>query len=189
MTLVYAPGGNTWIDGSHPVRAHGPLAANLVAEGHLARLTSAGGEGVALRFGGFYGADDAFNRDVLTVDVFTALASVLNAPAGISNAVNDDPWTRGDLLAILADASGRQLRSMSRWTVWLASTPVRSLSRSHRVSNAFRPTLPPDGPRPDRATTKEAVPQIMPTGRLGPSATSRAGSGPRTCDSSRDPER
>lgn len=177
VTMVYAPGGNTWIDESHPVRAHGSLAANLVAERQLARLTSAGGEGVAVRFGGFYGADDPFSRDVIamamtgrslltgaptgwtsaihTMDVGTALASVLNAPAGIYNAVDDDPLTRRELLGVLADASGRALRSMPRWTAWLASTPVRSLSRSHRVSNARLRSL---GWRPLVASRRDGWP-------------------------------
>ncbi len=170
VTMVYASGGDTWLDESYPARAHGSLAANLTAERHLARLSAAGGQGVAIRFGGFYGLGDDFSRDVIaaamkgralftgaadgwtsathTTDVGTALAAALAIPAGIYNAVDDEPLTRRDLLDILAHAAGRPVRGFPRWSGWIASSPVRSLSRSHRVSNArlrslgWRPTIP-----------------------------------------------
>ena len=158
VTMVYASGGDSWLDENHPARAHGSLAANLAAERHLARLTSGGGQGVAIRFGGFYGPGDNFSRIVIaaarngralftgaadgwtsathTTDVGTALAAALTLPAGIYNAVDDEPLTRRDLLDIIAHAAGRPLHTFPRWSAWFASSPVRSLSRSHRVSNA-----------------------------------------------------
>lgn len=158
VTMVYASGGDSWLDENHPARAHGSLAANLAAERHLARLTSGGGQGVAIRFGGFYGPGDNFSRNVIaaarngralftgaadgwtsathTTDVGTALAAALTLPAGIYNAVDDEPLTRRDLLDIIAHAAGRPLHTFPRWSAWFASSPVRSLSRSHRVSNA-----------------------------------------------------
>jgi hypothetical protein len=45
VTFVYADAGEHWIDEDAPVAASGPMAANLVAERHIERLTTAGGGG------------------------------------------------------------------------------------------------------------------------------------------------
>lgn len=170
VTMTYDDGSDTWLDESYPTRASGALAANLTAEQHLARFSAAGGSGVVIRFGGFYGPDDEFSNDVIaaarkgrslvlgpaagwtsaihTDDVGPALAAALTAPAGIYNAVDDEPLTRRDLLDLLSDAAGRTVSPYPSWTARLAPSPVRSLSRSHRVSNArlrtlgWRPTVP-----------------------------------------------
>lgn len=158
VTMTYADGGDRWLDETSPTRASGALAANLTAEGHLARLTAAGGDGVALRFGGFYGPDDEFSRELIaaarkgrslvigppegwtsathTADIGPALMTALAAPAGVYNAVDDEPMTRHDLIGVLAEAAGRPVRPFPAWTARLAASPVRSLTRSHRVSNA-----------------------------------------------------
>ncbi len=202
VTMVYASGGDNWLDENHPARAHGSLAANLAAERHLARLSAAGGHGVAIRFGGFYGPGDNFSRDVIaaamkgralftgppdgwtsathTTDVGTALAAALTVPAGIYNAVDDEPLTRRDLLDILAHAAGRPLRSFPRYSGWLASSPVRSLSRSHRVSNdrlrslGWRPTIPSRRQGwPD--TFAATTPSTGSTGRVAPTLPQQPG--------------
>jgi len=58
VTMVYADGGDSWLDEDARVHAPGFMAANLACEAHLARLGAAGGVGVALRFSQFYGPDD-----------------------------------------------------------------------------------------------------------------------------------
>ncbi|MCL4293983.1 MAG: NAD(P)-dependent oxidoreductase [Acidimicrobiia bacterium] len=158
VTMTYAGAGDRWIDEDHATRASGALAANLVAEGHLARLTAAGGTGVAVRFGGFYGPDDEFSRDLIaatrkgrapiigdpdgytsavhTGDIGSALLVALSAPAGVYNAVDDEPLTRAALLEVLARSSGRErVKAYPSWAARLASSPVRALTRSQRVSN------------------------------------------------------
>jgi hypothetical protein len=45
VTFVYADAGEHWIDEDASVAASGPMAANLVAERHIERLTTAGGGG------------------------------------------------------------------------------------------------------------------------------------------------
>ena len=162
VTMVYASGGDNWLDENHPARAHGSLAANLAAERHLARLSAAGGHGVAIRFGGFYGPGDNFSRDVIaaamkgralftgppdgwtsathTTDVGTALAAALTVPAGIYNAVDDEPLTRRDLLDILAHAAGRPC----------AASPGTALAR--QLAGALTVQVAPRLQRPSALT-------------------------------------
>ena len=159
VTMVYTDGGDAWIDETRPTHATGALAANLAAEAHLARLTAAGGAGVAIRFAGYYGPDDAFSRECIraarsgraliagpptgwtsaihTDDVGSAVAAGLTAPAGVYNAVDDEPLRRDALLRLLASSAAKpRLTPLPEWAARLASAPVRSLARSHRVSNA-----------------------------------------------------
>jgi nucleoside-diphosphate-sugar epimerase len=170
VTMVYADGGNAVLDEDSPVDAPGPLASNLATERHLARFTSAGGVGVVLRCGQFYGPDDEFSRQVMASarrgvvpvlgapeawhsavhvdDVGHALVHALQVPAGVYDVV-DRPVRRAELLRILADAAGvRRVRGLPRWSTVVAGAPVRALARSQRVSSArfealgWRPTVP-----------------------------------------------
>jgi nucleoside-diphosphate-sugar epimerase len=159
VTFVYADGGDAWLDEATPVDAPGLLACNLAAERHLDAFTAAGGVGVTLRFGLFYGPSDeastellaqarkgfvstlvgpgnAFHSAIHTADVGSAVAAALNAPAGIYNVVDDEPLRRDDLAGILAAAVGR--RTVRRPPTRLAAmtgAAVRALMRSQRVSN------------------------------------------------------
>jgi nucleoside-diphosphate-sugar epimerase len=171
VTMVYADGGDALLDEDSPVSAPGALAANLAAERHLARLTAAGGVGVALRFGGFYGPRDEFSRLLMgmvrrgrvplvgdpegwtsavhTDDLGPALLVALTAPAGIYNVVDDEPLRRRDHLAVLAAAAGvPTARPLPSWLSRVSSAPLRSLTRSHRISAdrfralGWRPTVP-----------------------------------------------
>lgn len=65
VTMVYADGGEAVLTEDAPVDAPGTLAANLAAERHTAAFTAAGGTGVVLRFGQFYGPEDVLSRDLL----------------------------------------------------------------------------------------------------------------------------
>jgi len=171
VTMVYADGGDRLLDESSAALAPGGLRANLVAERHLARFTAAGGTGVTLRFGGFYGPDDEFSRELIngarrgramivgapgawtsaihTDDVGPALLTALTAPAGVYNVVDDEPLRRRDLLAVLAAAAGVPgVSPLPTWTVRTAAAPVRAIARSQRVTAGrfrelgWRPTVP-----------------------------------------------
>lgn len=170
-TMVYRDGADTWLDEAWSVDATGSLGANLAAERHLARLTSAGGTGVALRCSGFYGPDDEFSLEMMravragrallagdpegyssavhTRDVGTAILTSLTAPAGIYNVSDDEPLRRSELLRIMASAAGRpSVRAYPAWAARMASAPIRALGRSHRVSSGrlqalgWRPGVP-----------------------------------------------
>lgn len=159
VSFVYAGGGDHWLDESAPVGATGPMAANLVAEDHLRRLTTAGGTGVVLRCGLFYGPHDAMSAETMrlarhggalilgpgpawhsalhTDDIGPAVTAALSAPAGTYNVVDDEPLRRDDLVALLASCTGRsRLHRPPRLVVPFAGAAARVQARSQRVSAA-----------------------------------------------------
>lgn len=172
ITMMYADGGERTIDEGWPVDAPGPLAANLAAERHLARLTEVGGRGVALRFGQFYGPVDVMSHEVLrrarrgqglvlgdpaawssalhTDDIGPAVLAALGLPAGVYNVVDEQPLRRSEVLEVLAAAVGRpSLRQPPSILTKLGSAPMRALARSQRVSaerfreaSGWRPRVP-----------------------------------------------
>lgn len=157
VTFVYDDGGDGWLDEESVVSATGPMAANLAAERHVNRLTAAGGTGVVLRCGLFYGPDDRMSRETIslarrgialvvgrdagwhsalhTADVGTAVLAALAVPAGTYNVVDDEPMRRSDLAALLASCAGaRRVRRPPEWMVPLAGAAARVQARSQRVS-------------------------------------------------------
>lgn len=172
VSFVYADGGDRWLDEDSLVAASGPMAANLACEGLVARLTSAGGAGVILRCGLFYGPDDRMSAETVrlarrgfatvlgpeeawhsalhTADVGPAVTAALEVPGGVYNLVDDEPFRRGDLVALLASCAGRsQLRRPPRVAVPLAGAAGPVQARSQRVNAAcfhdltgWRPTVP-----------------------------------------------
>jgi hypothetical protein len=137
------------------------LQSTLDAEGEVARLTAAGGRGIVLRLGSFYGpgsavsemmlvaarrgiaplfGPDAAFQDMLWIDdaaaaVVAALES--GAPAGVSDVVDDEPLTRAELAAALASSVGRRRlwRPPSMIARALAGDAAAFLIASRRVSN------------------------------------------------------
>jgi nucleoside-diphosphate-sugar epimerase len=152
VSLIYADGGDAWLNEDSPVDAGGPLAANLAAEAHVARLP----DGVVLRCGLFYGGRDAMTEETVrlarrgaalvvgfgdawhsalhTSDVGPAVVASLAVPGGVYNVVDDDPLRRAHLLALLAECAGREaLRRPPRWLL-AGSAAGRLQVRSQRVS-------------------------------------------------------
>ena len=157
ITFLYADGGSEWIDEDSPVEASAVLASALDAEANVARFTAAGGTGVVLRFGAFYGPDSAHMRlllfaaklglDILpgragdyvsvieTDDAAAAVVAALGARAGTYNVVDDTPLRHSDYDRALADAVGaRKVRRPAALTGMVVRS-ARHLARSHRVSN------------------------------------------------------
>jgi nucleoside-diphosphate-sugar epimerase len=83
------------------------------------------------------GQPQAYLSSIHTDDVAGAAVAALDAPAGIYNAVEDDPVTRRDYLDAFSAAFGvRKLRPMPTWVVRLASgAAAAAVIRSWRVSN------------------------------------------------------
>ena len=154
---IYDDGGDRWLDETAPVRAARYNRSVLDAEASAARFTEAGGAGVVLRFGGFYG-DDPFTREMVGVvekgwaplpgspdayfpavhlhDVASAVVAALDVPAGAYNVVDDDPPTRQAYFAALADAAGvKEPRPVPRFVGTLMGSLGETLSRSLRLSN------------------------------------------------------
>jgi nucleoside-diphosphate-sugar epimerase len=182
VTMVYADGGDRLLDEDSPVDAPGPLAANLAAERHLERLTAAGGRGVALRFGQFYGPDDVTSQDLVrrarrgqamvlgdpeawssaihTDDIGPAVLAALDAPAGRYNVVDEEPLRRREVVDVLAAAVGRaSLRQPPAVVTRLATAPIKALARSQRVSaDRFREST---GWRPQVPSRRTGWPQAV----------------------------
>jgi nucleoside-diphosphate-sugar epimerase len=158
VAMLYKPQGNTWIDETMPVDHYPITKGNHAAEANAQRFTEAGGTGIILRFGLFYGQGAAHSEEMLAqakrhiammlgpADVYQssihvadgaeAIASILNADAGIYNVVDDEPLTKRDFADALADAvhTPAWFRPPGRAALLLGDR-LTSLTRSLRVSN------------------------------------------------------
>ena len=157
VSLVYADGGEEWIDESSPVvvnRAAEPMA---LAEAHAQEFAGRSRDSVVLRLGGIVGDDeytrwrlararsgqpigvgppDAWAHVLHAEDVGSAVLAALAAPSGIYN-VGAEPVRRRELAQVLAGAVGRDRSSfMSRTLVRLGGERLELLTRSQRVSSA-----------------------------------------------------
>ena len=160
VTFTYPDGGDAWIDESTPPdESIDMLRPTLEGERMVERFTAEGGRGVVLRFGAFYGptarivdealrlarwrmsimagTPDGYVSSVHTDDVAGEAVAALDAPAGIYNAVEDEPATRREYLDAFSGAFGvRRLRPMPSWMVKLiAGSGAEAVIRSQRVSN------------------------------------------------------
>lgn len=177
VCFLYEDGGDRWLDESAPLRPTWATASAAVAEGEAARFDRSG-DGVAtvLRFGSFYGPDavhlhemaklarrgmspvpgrpDAYVSPVALDDAASAVAAVLATPAGAVagtfNVADDEPLTRAEFAAVLAEVVGRErLRPMPAVLFRLLRSRIDSVSRSQRLSNRrlreatrWSPTVP-----------------------------------------------
>ncbi|MDI5981610.1 NAD-dependent epimerase/dehydratase family protein [Amycolatopsis magusensis] len=159
VSMLYRDHGAHWIDEDHPIE-HYPLArSNIAAERSAHRFTESGGVGVVLRFGWFYGpgaehseqllaqarhhiavrlgAADSYVSSIHMADAGRAVAAALDAPAGTYNVVDDEPLTKREYAAALADAAGTRawIHGPGRAALLLGDR-LTSLTRSIRVRNA-----------------------------------------------------
>lgn len=113
VSFVYADGGDRWLDeGAQVGTVWGALDSALEAERQTARITEAGGRGVALRMARLYGpgrasaeyleavaarkvpvvgSGDNFVSHLHISDAGRAVADALSAPAGVYNVADSDP--------------------------------------------------------------------------------------------------
>jgi nucleoside-diphosphate-sugar epimerase len=156
---IYANGGNSWLDESSVVHPVDYNRSVLDAEANAERMTRAGRVGVVLRFGIFYGQDDPPTRLLIQGirhgifpligppdayvsfiehgDAASAVIASLQVPAGIYDAVDDEPLKRRDLAVALADKLGKRPplflpRKLERFTGPIGETSARSLRISNR---------------------------------------------------------
>jgi len=161
ICFVYGDAGDDWIDAETGSVQAGPmLASTLGAEEEVARFTAAGGRGIVLRMGYFYGPEaessldtlalarrgaavlagpgDAFYPSIWVDDAASAvIAALRSAPAGIYDVVDDDPLPRRELARAVAEAAGRPF--VLRPPMWLikivGGRQAEFMGRSQRVSN------------------------------------------------------
>lgn len=159
VSMLYPDQGAEWIDEDLPTDRYPLARANLVAEANAHRLTEAGGIGVVLRFGWFYGPgarhseeffalarrhiciamgrQDTYVSSIHVADAGAAVEAALRAPSGTFNVVDDEPLTKRAYADALAVASGKNawLRLPGRAALLLGNRTT-SLTRSLRVSNS-----------------------------------------------------
>ncbi len=170
ISLLYADGGDEFLDEAARVDPTPITEPALAAESEAARFARLGGAGVALRFGLFYGSDsrhtietveaarsgsfmvpgpaDAYWPSVTTDDAAAAVVAALDAPAGVYNVAEDRPLTRTEHADALAVALGTGPLRMPLVDVDLP--PEQSmLARSQRVRSqlfealsGWQPRLP-----------------------------------------------
>jgi nucleoside-diphosphate-sugar epimerase len=156
---IYPDGGANWVTEATPPRAAHYNRSVLDAEASAMRFANSGGTAVILRFAFFYGPNDAFSDQLITMaragwlpllgrpdayfpmvthdDAAAAVVAAVEAPAGTYNVVDDQPYThRG-----IADALGRILdtrapRLLPAWVAKLGGSLGETLARSLRISNA-----------------------------------------------------
>jgi nucleoside-diphosphate-sugar epimerase len=128
IALLYADGGDTFLDESSAVEPTRITEPALTAESEAARFDRHGGVGIALRFGTFYGFDsahtietieaarhglftvpgpaEAYWPSVTTDDAASAVVAALRAPGGLYNVAEDRPLPRAEHADALAGALG-----------------------------------------------------------------------------------
>lgn len=161
VAFVYRDSGGDWLSEEAPTDGKTAiLTPALEGEKEAARFSAAGGQGIVLRFAGFYGPDAPSSREMLAMarkrllaqigpgagyfssiyveDAGRAVAAALPVAAGIYNVCDDEPLLFADYLRVVA-ASARAPKPMRLpgflgpllfGVVWA------NLSRSLRVSNA-----------------------------------------------------
>ncbi|PXY30898.1 NAD-dependent epimerase/dehydratase family protein [Prauserella muralis] len=178
VSMLYRDGGAEWVDEDSPVDRYPAAVGNHAAEASARRFTEAGGTGVVLRFGWFLGPGAAHSEQLLALarrhvaasigpphtfvssihvaDGATAVAAVLEAPAGTYNVVDDEPLTKREYADALARAAGATpwLRPPGRAALLLGDR-LTSLTRSLRVSNARLRSA--TGWRPSHPSAREGL--------------------------------
>ena len=156
--MIYADQGDRWIDEDAPVDDYPLAQMNLAAEASAQRFSEAGGAGVVLRFGLFYGpgsaqteemlrmarlrigtvlgAGDGYLSSIHLADAGSAVAAALHVPAGTWNVVDDEPLTKHEYAEALAEAVDGSiwLRSPGRLANLLGDR-MTPLTRSVRAGN------------------------------------------------------
>lgn len=161
ITFLYQSLGDTQIFETAPIDAPQPLASARDAERETARFTARGGQGIVLRFGGFYsaeapstlamvglarrrlfpivGAGDHYVSSILVADAAAATVAALGVPAGVYNVVDEEPLPMRDWMRALTDAFGfKPARHVPHWLARFVMGPaVEVLTRSQRVNNTM----------------------------------------------------
>ena len=178
FALLYADAGDRWVREGDPVDPTVNTRSALDAEVAAARVTAAGGVGIALRFALMYGPESPHTRDQLEAvrkgfapvpgdghgflphvhlhDAARAVVAALDAPAGVYNVVEDEPLRRREFIDVLEGIGGRPLRRPPRFLAMIG--PVRAMARSLRLDNAkFRDA---SGWSPTHPSAREGLPTV-----------------------------
>lgn len=156
VSLLYADGGEEWIDEQSPLTVTCTTEPAAEAETNAFTFECASRGTVVLRFGNIVGGDpftrwrfararsgqplgigdpQGWAHVVHPHDVGTAIEAALTAPAGVYN-VGADPVRRCELNSAFVEAAGKDHSvSLPKTVVRLAGQRLEPLTRSHRVSS------------------------------------------------------
>lgn len=188
---MYASGGDRWVDEHSPVSPPPHVRSAVEAEQNAKRFTESGGQGVVLRFAFFYGPDSSHTLDIVrmarmgwaamfgspegyvssvqTDDAASAVVAALKVPAGIYNVVEDEPVTKRELFAALAEALNvPPPRFLPGFFARLAGSVGETLARSLRISN--RRFKEQSGWAPAYPSVREGFPELVRQLRDAPEA-------------------
>lgn len=170
VVMIYTDRGQEWITEQSPTDDFPIARGNHAAEANAQRFRDAGGDGVVLRFGVFYGPGATHSEQMLAqarhhvglvlgppggytssvhvADAASAVARALSAPSGLYNIVDDQPLTKREFADALVAATGTRMwvRGPGRAALLLGDR-LTSLTRSLRVSNALFRTATGWAPR------------------------------------------
>src|SRR5215203_1658158 len=160
VSMLYRDQGARWVDEDAPIDRYPMARGNLAAEANAHRFSEAGGTGIVVRFGWFYGPSaahseqlfalarrrlglvlgppDSYVSSIHVADAAAAVAAALQAPAGTFNIVDDEPLTKRQYAEALARAAGT--------TMWLRG-PGRAAPTLRRPAHLADP-LPAGQQRP-----------------------------------------
>ena len=155
--LLYGDGGDAWLAEDAAVEPTVFTRSALEAEGQAEWFAAeaGGGRGVVLRLAQFVADDSGHIRQLLELagrgilpligrpdgyescihvdDAARAVVAALGAPSGTYNVAEDEPLTRQEHAAVLAEALGRPVRLPP---AWMARVPrLDHVARSRRVAN------------------------------------------------------
>lgn len=157
ITFPYADKGAEWIEESDADNCPSEMASSRVAEAQAAWFSVNGGQGIVLRFALFYAHDSSHTLEfqaairagqspflgdpasymshIHAEDAAAAVVAALNAPAGIYNVADDQPLTRQELAAAIAELEG--VASLAPPEPIQGELPgsIEALTRSQRISN------------------------------------------------------
>ncbi|MQA11836.1 MAG: NAD(P)H-binding protein [Pseudonocardiaceae bacterium] len=164
VSMLYRDQGASWIDEDAPIDRFPMTRGNHAAEANTHEFSEAGGTGIVLRFGWFYGPGaahsellfaqarhrigvvlgppDSYVSSIHVADAAAAVAAALRAPEGTFNIVDDEPLTKRGYADALVRAAGKTpwVRGPGRAALVFGDR-LTSLTRSLRVGNArFRTT-------------------------------------------------
>ena len=157
ITFPYADKGAEWIEESEADNCPPEMASSRVAEAQAAWFSANSGRGIVLRFALFYARDSSHTQEfqaairagqspflgdpasymshIHAEDAATAVVAALNAPAGIYNIADDQPLTRQELAAAIAELEGVASPAPPEPIQGELPGSIEALTRSQRISN------------------------------------------------------
>jgi nucleoside-diphosphate-sugar epimerase len=173
--FVYRDSGDRWIDAeTTPIQPAVNLSSTLDAEAEVVRFAGSERRGISLRMGSFYGPEpsswqllryasrgiavlpgalDAYLPQIWVPDAASAIIAAMTqpVPSGIYDIVDDEPLTRGEVFAAMAQAVGRKhlwqlpavlLRMVTGVVYDIISRSLRVSNRRFKAVSNWNPSVP-----------------------------------------------